>query len=153
MNFRRLLYPSSTSTPADLALLVLRLVCGIAFAMHGWGKIQHPFSWMGDKAFAPAPMQALAAIAEFGGGLAWVVGLLVPLASFGIACTMVVAVYSMVVMYHAPFVSQTGGMSAELPSVFLCVALVLMTVGPGRLSLDYLLFGRPRLGPEAADLP
>src|SRR4051812_3086932 len=127
MNFRRILYPSTTSTGADVALLVLRVICGVAFAMHGWGKIQHPFNWMGEKAFAPAPFQALAAIAEFGGGLAWIVGLLVPLASFGVACTMIVAIYSLVAMYHAPFVSPTGGMSAELPSAFLGIALVLMT--------------------------
>jgi putative oxidoreductase len=106
---------------------------------------------MGEKAFAPAPFQALAAIAEFGGGLAWIVGLLVPLASFGMACTMIVAIYSLVAMYHAPFVSQTGGMSAELPSAFLGIALVLMTVGPGRISLDYLLFGRRGLRRDGVD--
>ena len=30
----------------SIALLILRLIAGIAFLYHGWGKIQTPFSWM-----------------------------------------------------------------------------------------------------------
>jgi putative oxidoreductase len=127
--------------PGDLALLLLRVVCGVAFMLHGWTKIQKPFSWMGPDAFAPRFLQALAALAEFGGGLAWILGLTTPLASFGIACTMAVATWVHAVMRGDPFVGK-GGPSYELAAVFFCVAVLFLALGPGRLSLDRLLFGK-----------
>ncbi len=71
------------------SFLLLRLFAGSALMMHGWGKIQAPFNWM-DKMpnHPPAILQALAALSEFGGGLALILGLLTPLACLGIACTM-----------------------------------------------------------------
>jgi len=47
--------------------------------------------WMGPEAPIPAFLQALAALAEFGGGMALIVGLLTRLASLGIATNMIVA--------------------------------------------------------------
>src|SRR6476660_9665973 len=85
------LYGSFLGGRAAIALLALRLVVGTAFMMHGWGKIQHPFGWMPPDAPVPAVLQALAALSEFGGGLAWIVGLLTPLACLGILGTMSVA--------------------------------------------------------------
>ena len=144
MAIKRLFAAPEFSMPGDLSLLVLRVVCGIAFMFHGWGKIQNPFDWMGEYAFAPGIFQALAALSEFGGGLAWILGALTPLASCGIACTMVVAVYFHAIKNGDPFVSSSaGGMSYEPAAVFLCIALVLLALGPGRISVDRVLFGRP----------
>jgi putative oxidoreductase len=126
----------------DLSLLVIRLVAGVAFMIHGWGKIQNPFGWMGPDGFAPGVFQALAALSEFGGGLAWILGLLTPLASLGIASTMAVAFYFHAIMQGDPFVSKGGGPSFELAALYFCVAVLLFAIGPGRLSLDRLLFGR-----------
>jgi putative oxidoreductase len=126
----------------DLSLLVIRLVAGVAFMIHGWGKIQSPFGWMGPDGFAPGVFQALAALSEFGGGLAWILGLLTPLASLGIASTMAVAFYFHAIMQGDPFVSKGGGPSFELAALYFCVAVLLFAIGPGRLSLDRLLFGR-----------
>jgi uncharacterized membrane protein YphA (DoxX/SURF4 family) len=47
--------------------------------------------------------------------------------------------------FHAgqgdPFVASGPGMASyELAAVFLCVSLVLMTVGPGRFSIDRKVF-------------
>lgn len=128
-------------TFADVALLLIRLVAGLAFMMHGWMKIQNPFGWMGPQGFAPGIFQALAAVAEFGGGLAWILGLLTPLASLGIACTMLVAAWMHASMSGDPFVAMTGGPSYELAAVYLCIALVLLALGPGRFSLDRGFFG------------
>jgi len=128
------------STSADLALLVIRVVAGLAFMLHGWPKIQKPFDWMGEDAFAPGIFLALAAVAEFGGGLAWILGLLTPLASFGIAATMAVAFWMHAVMRGDPFVS-IGGPSYELAAVYFCIALLLFTLGPGRFSIDRRFFG------------
>lgn len=141
MNIKRLLSVPRTTAVADVALLLIRAVGGVAFVIHGWGKIQNPFGWMGPDAFAPGFFQALAAVFEFGGGLALVLGLLVPLASLGLGCTMAGAVYFHAVLRGDPFVAGGGGASYELAAVYLCISLVLIAVGPGRLSLDRVLFG------------
>ena len=125
----------------DAALLLIRVVVGIAFVIHGWAKAQNPFGWMGPEGFAPGIFQALAALSEFGGGMAWIVGLLTRLAGLGIGCTMTVAFLSQAIMAGAPFVSKTGGPALELPAVYFCVAILLIAMGPGRFSLDRLVFG------------
>ncbi len=142
MNFKHCFATTGHSPALDAALLALRVVGGLAFMLHGWGKIQHPFDWMGPDAFAPAPLQALAALSEFGGGLAWVLGLLTRLGSLGIACTMVVATWTLAVTRGDPFVASGPGPAYELPALYLCVALVLVAAGAGRWSLDRMVFGR-----------
>jgi putative oxidoreductase len=126
---------------ASMALLLLRLVAGLAFVYHGWGKIQSPFTWMGPEAPVPALFQFLAAFSEFGGGLAWMAGLLTPLASLGIGFTMVVAVAMHAVVMKDPFVNPTGGGSYELALLYLVIALVLIALGAGHFSLDAKVFG------------
>jgi putative oxidoreductase len=127
---------------ASLGLLVLRIAAGLAFMFHGWGKIQTPMSWMGPDATVPGAMQALAALSEFGGGLAWILGLLTPLASFGLACTMGFAVNFHAFTRGDPFVAQGPGQAAFEPAlVYLCLALMLLLAGPGRFSADRALFG------------
>ena len=129
---------------ADLALLAIRIVGGVAFMLHGWGKIQNPFGWMGPDGFAPGVFQALAALAEFGGGLAWILGVLTPLASLGIASTMVVAGYFHAVMRGDPFVASGGGGSYEMALLYLCIAVLFLALGPGRFAVDRVLFGERR---------
>lgn len=125
----------------DGALLLMRLVVGIAFILHGWGKIQHPFSWMGEGAMFPGIIQSLAALSEFGGGIALVLGLVTRLGAFGIACTMFVAVCMHLFVFGDPFVNSGDGGSYELASTFFTVAVLLLIIGPGRFSLDRLFFG------------
>ena len=138
---KRLLAVPAHPTFVDGALLLLRAIAGAAFMFHGWMKIQNPFGWMGPEGFAPAPFQALAAMSEFGGGLGWILGLLTPIASLGILCTMMVAMFTHLILRGDPFVSATGGPAAELASVYFAIALLLIALGPGRYSLDRAIFG------------
>jgi len=126
----------------SLALLFLRVVCGLAYMHHGFHKIQHPFDWMGPTSSMPGILQALAALSEFGGGFAWIVGLVVPLASLGILSTMVVAL-SKHLSHGDPFVGMRGP-SYELALVYASVAVLLFAVGPGAFSLDALWTNRGR---------
>lgn len=130
----------------DLVLLLIRLVCGYAFVLHGWGKIQSPLNWMGKESSIPAIFQALAAISEFGGGIALISGFLTRLGAFGIGCTMVVAVCMHRFVLGDPFVNLSGGRSYEPASVYLLIALLLVISGPGRFSLDRRIFGVKRNG-------
>jgi putative oxidoreductase len=135
--FKPLVQPTSAST----ALLLLRIFAGVAFMLHGWGKIQNPMGWMPPSAPVPGFLQLLAAFAEFGGGLAWILGLLTPLASLGLAITMFVASLMHIAVLKDPIINMTGGSSAEPALGYLFIALVLMFVGPGKFSVDRKIFG------------
>ena len=134
--------PAQLSTRYSVALLLLRFVAGLAFMFHGYGKIQNPFAWMGPDAGTPGIFQALAALSEFGGGLAWILGLLTPLGSFGIASTMAVATYTHAIVMKDPFVRMGPGGAYELASVYFSIAIFLLLNGPGRFSLDNVIFNR-----------
>lgn len=115
--------------PLSIALALLRASTGVAFITHGWGKIQNPFHRVdkgGDA--APAFFQLLAAVSEFGGGIALVLGPLTPFACFGVFCTMVVAVHR----------HLTKGGTFALAGIYGCIMVLLVIAGPGRYSLDAL---------------
>lgn len=129
---------------ASTLLLIARVVIGLAMMHHGWNKIQNPFEWMGPDSPTPGIFQALAALSEFGGGLAWILGLLTPLASLGVFCTMIVAVHMHAIVRGDPFYASGGGKSYELAAMYLSYALTMIAVGPGQWSLDQKIFGRRR---------
>jgi putative oxidoreductase len=142
VNYKRCLQPTSLPNCGSAALLLVRVVVGLAFVYHGWGKIQNPMAWMGPEAPVPGILQFLAALSEFGGGIAWILGLLAPLASLGIAFTMAVAVYFHMVVNKDPFVNLTGGSSYELAAVYLSIAILFLVLGVGKFSADAKLFGQ-----------
>ncbi len=127
------------TTQVDFVLLLVRLVTGCAFILHGWGKIQHPFSWMPDSG-VPAIFQGLGALAEFGGGIALILGLITPLASTGLLITMCVATFFHAVLRGDPFVG-TGGPSFEPALTYVLISLIFLVMGPGKFSLDRKIFG------------
>lgn len=128
--------PETLTNRMSAALLALRFIIGVAMILHGWGKIQSPFSWMPPEAPVPGILQGLAALAEFGGGIALLLGFLTCLASIGLIITMSVAV-----MFHM----QKGDgfvQGYELAAVYLIISLALLLAGPGKFSLDAKIFGR-----------
>lgn len=138
---KKFLQPSAQTNSASLALLILRVVMGVAFMYHGWDKIQNPFSWMPPEAGVPGVLQFLAALSEFGGGLALILGLLAPIAMLGMTVTMIVATHMHAIVRQDPFVSK-GGASYELPLLYLALSLVFLFVGVGKFSADAKIFGQ-----------
>ena len=134
--------PTVQTNFSSVALLVLRLIAGISFVIHGWGKIQAPFNWLPINApiSIPSIFQFLAAVSEFVGGIAWILGALTPLASFGMGITMLVAAYIHINIFKDPFVNLSGGTSYEPALGYFAISLVLLAVGPGKFSLDKLIF-------------
>lgn len=135
---KKILRPRPETRLASLGLVLLRIVAGAAFVLHGLPKIQNPFEWLPHSTM-PSLLIALAAASEFFGGICWILGLFTPLFSFLIACTMGVALSSHL-SHGDSFVSHGGG-SYELAALYLSIALVFLWVGPGRFSLDAVLFG------------
>lgn len=126
----------------DLALLVLRATVGGLMAGHGAQKLFGSFGgpglegtagWLKSLGFRPSRVWArAAALAEFGGSVLTVLGLLNPLGPAGILSTMAIAAGR--VHWGKPIWVTEGG--AELPVTNLAVGLALGLTGPGRYSLD-----------------
>lgn len=143
MNLRKFFYPNpGTGNRTSLALLAVRVAFGLGMAAHGFDKIKNPLGWMGPDAPMPGFLQLLAAVSEFFGGLALAAGLLTPLAALGVMATMFVAAF--VALGNAPLIANGAGPSKEPALSYFVVALALFVAGPGKLSLDHLLFGRGR---------
>src|SRR3954469_14820513 len=101
---RRFFATRIQAVETDVLLLAFRIAAGAILITTGWNKIQDPLHWMGKEASMPSLLQSLAAVSEFIGGIALIAGLITRLAAFGIACTMAVAAYKMLVEYKAPYV-------------------------------------------------
>lgn len=130
------------SNLTDFTLLLVRVITGYAFILHGWDKILNPFGWMPGGA-VPGIFQGLAAFAEFGGGVALIIGILTRLASFGLVITMAVAALMHAVAFGHPFVSK-GGPSFEPAVSYFMISFMLLIFGPGRFSLDAKIFDKSK---------
>lgn len=151
MKVKELLAKLSVTTPrqADVALLGMRVSLGLMMAIgHGWGKITN-LEKMGTvvaKHGMPEFMGALAALAEFGGGLLLAIGLLTRFSAGALAVTMLVAAF--VIHGDDPFFKSGPGGFKEFALVYGAPFLFIAWAGPGKLSLDHLLFAR---GHERSD--
>ena len=128
---------SGMSCRLSIALLVVRVVMGAAFILHGLPKIQNPMSWMGPDSPIPGVFMALAAVAEFFGGITLILGLLTSLTSIGLLITMIGAAGFHISNGDA-FVGY--GPSWELAAVYATLSLLFLLVGPGKYSVDNKLF-------------
>ena len=139
-----------------VALLLIRVIFGLGIVLHGWDKVVHggPFHWadeMGPLSNIPHPLQALATLAEVGGGVALMFGFLTPLAMLGLVVTMSVALYKGHLVAGEGYVSLDRPFrpTYEIVAHFLTLAVAFLLSGPGTLSLDYLLFGREKVSGTA----
>lgn len=128
----------------DAGLLIGRLALGAIFIAHGWQKLHDT----GHAAVAAEfdglgiPMPGLSAYygtwAELAGGVAMVLGVLLPVAGLLIAVDMAGAFW-FVHMDHGLFAEKGG---YEYVLMLGAAALLFALVGGGRFSLDAVLWGR-----------
>ncbi len=140
---QRLLSTSSSWGPT-----ALRVPVGIIFAAHGAQKLFGWFGgyglegtgqWMASIGLAPGYLMALlAGSAEFFGGLALVLGLLVRPAGVALGFAMLVAIFS-VHISKGLFMANNG---YEYGLALFAVSLSLVFTGAGRASLDAVLAGK-----------
>ena len=140
MNIQNL--TSLLTTNAGFSALALRLPVGVIFIAHGAQKLFGAFGgyglegtgqWMASIGLEPGYLLALlAGSAEFFGGLALILGLLVRPAAAVLAFTMLVAIFS-VHFANGLFMSNNG---YEFGLSLLAVSVALVVSGAGPLSLD-----------------
>ncbi|MCU1716969.1 DoxX family protein [Pseudomonas sp. 5P_3.1_Bac2] len=136
------LIKSITATHAGLGITVLRIVTGIIFVAHGSQKLfgwfggyglQGVAQWMESIGLTPGYVMAvLAGGAEFFGGLALILGLLVRPASVVLGFSMLVAIFS-VHLANGLFITNNG---YEYALTLLVVSIALLIDGAGKFSLD-----------------
>jgi putative oxidoreductase len=138
-------------TFASTSLLIVRVVLGVIFFAHGGQKV---FGWFGGPGLrgvvsyfkqslgVPAPLSVLAALTEFFGGLAMIVGLLVRPAAVGLIVVMLVAIAT-VHWRHGFFLNWSlepgKGHGFEMNLALIGMALAVLVGGGGALSIDRLI--------------
>lgn len=140
---------SLLKTTDDPASLVLRVMLGLVIFPHGAQKV---LGWFGGYGLQgtldffthtmgiPLVFAVLAIAAEFLGSLGLITGLFTRVAAFGIACNMVVAIFT-VHLHNGFFMNWSGkqaGEGFEFHLLVIAIALALMIKGGGRWSMDRL---------------
>jgi putative oxidoreductase len=128
----------------DTGLLILRLVLGLTLAAHGLnkffggGRIPGTARWFESIGMKPGTLHArIAALTETSAGLGLAAGLLTPIPAAGFVALMLVAAWTV----HRPngfFIVKEGW---EYNLVLALSAVAVATIGAGRFSLDYVIFG------------
>ena len=119
-----------------LGVLIARIVLGAIMVVHGWHKIfprgsLYNFAQTVAHLGLPYWLGYVAAFTEFFGGALLILGLLVPIATLGIAIDMAVAVLK-VHLHHG----LTGPMGYEFPLSLFALALLILASGSGHLVVD-----------------
>ena len=142
------LFEKVIGTEAGWGPLALRIPAGIVFVAHGAQKLFAWFGgyglegtgqWMTSIGLHPGYLMALlAGSAEFFGGLALIVGLLVRPAAAALAFAMLVAIFA-VHIGNGLFMSNNG---YEFALSLLAISVSLLISGAGKGSVDRLIARR-----------
>ncbi len=130
----KLLKPTPLSGAASFAFLLLRVAVGVSLAFHGWDKVDGgAMDWSGGT--YPDWIEACTSYGELLGGAALALGFLTPLCSLGLLVIMGGALY-----HH---ISAGDAFSVwEKAAVYFAAVMVFFTTGPGKMSLDNVLFNK-----------
>jgi putative oxidoreductase len=121
--------------------LLLRVVVGVTMVMHGYPKLKNPkqtIEWTKGLG-VPAAATWLAIILEFFGGIALVIGLIVPIVAFFIALEMIGNTIMKRTKIKAPYLVGQNAAAYEIDITYLLLAITLIVLGAGTLSIDGLL--------------
>jgi uncharacterized membrane protein YphA (DoxX/SURF4 family) len=123
---------------AYLALL-LRVWVGADFMAHGYPKLtksrQQTVQFMKSLGI-PAGLTYLAAILEFFGGVALVIGFLVPIAAFLFAIEMIATTILKKYKMKGPYLVGQSPAAYETDITYLLLSITLVVLGAGALSID-----------------
>jgi putative oxidoreductase len=137
----------------DVGLLVLRVLVGVTFSLHGFQKLLGWFggggldgtaSWFRSLGFGDGRVAAvMAGSGEIAGGIGLALGLLTPFAAAAMVGVMTVAA----LVNHADNGFWSAKKGWELNGYLIVVAVAVAVTGPGAYSLDALLGLEELAGP------
>ena len=123
----------------DTAHFGVRITVGTIFIMHSLGKFEPGFLGFLERLGLPPEMQFPLALAEFVPGVLLIIGGLTRISASILSMVMIGAIF---VVKEAKSLTGQGGV--ELESLLLASSLVIIVIGPGRISISYVLKKVPR---------
>ena len=123
----------------DVAHFGVRITVGLVFIMHSLGKFDPGFAGFLTKQGLPPEMQIPIALAEFVPGILLIIGGLTRISASLLSIVMLGAIFA---VKGAQNLTGQGGVELEL--LLLSVLLVMIVIGPGRISVSHILKKVPR---------
>ncbi len=123
----------------DVVFIGLRSAIGIIFVVHGIMKFDPEFASYLPMMGLPVEMQIPIALAELIPGILLIIGVLSRLSASLLSIIILGAIF-----HVKGAQSLTGEMGVELDLILLASLLVIMIVGPGRISLAHIIKKIPR---------
>ena len=123
----------------DISHFGLRLAIGVIFIAVGYAKFDASFAAYLPQFGLPVQLQQLFALEEFIPGILIIVGVLTRISA------LVLSLVMLGVIFYIDKASQLlGPNGVELPLILLATSLVIITIGPGRISVSHLVKKIPR---------
>jgi putative oxidoreductase len=152
----RILALSPLNRLAGFAPLVVRVIVGVIMSAHGWQKLMGgPANFAEGLAQLGVPLPGLMAwvvtFVELVGGILLIVGLFSRLAALLLTIEFIVIILR--VKIHVPLIAppHSAYPGKELDLALLAGFVVVLLMGPGRISLDHALGIERGVGEEPAD--
>ena len=123
----------------DITYFGIRAAIGVIFIVQGSGKFAPGFAGMLGNLGIPVEMQIPIALAEVISGILLIIGVLSRISASLLAIIMLGAIF---VVKGAANLTGNGGYAIDL--ILLAGALLIITAGPGRVSLAHIIKKIPR---------
>jgi len=123
----------------DIVIMGLRSVVGTIFIVHGIPKFNPGFTNFLTNNGIPVEMQIPIALAELVPGILLIIGILSRWSASLLSIDMLGAIF---IIKGAQNLTGNGGVEIDL--ILLVSSLVIMIVGPGRISLAHIIKKMPR---------
>ena len=123
----------------DITHFGLRLTIGAIFIVAGFAKFDPGFVAFLPQMGLPTELQYLFALEEFIPGILITVGVLTRISASVISLVMLGVIFY--INKAAPFIGPSG---TSYQVILLAVSLVIITIGPGRISISHLIKKIPR---------
>jgi len=124
----------------DITNFGIRIVIGAIFIAHSLGKFQPGFVESLSNMGIPPEMQIPIALAELVPGILLIVGVLTRISSSLLSIVMLGAIF---IAKGAQNFSGRGGVEFEV--LILAVCLLIIVLGPGRISISYVIRKIPKV--------
>jgi putative oxidoreductase len=123
----------------DISHFGLRLAMGSIFITAGFIKFDPSFTTYLPQMGLPTNMQYLFALEEFVPGILIIAGILTRISASVLSLVMLGVIFY--IDKASKFIGPDG---VELPVILLAISLVMITIGPGRISISHLIKKIPR---------